>query len=112
MDRALYGRLRLAIDPVGVRRADRDSESLVRWTGIREIGVSRAYVFLYLTDTVAIIVPRHAFPDKAAFRAFRDLACRYHEAATTAPFAEQDRPQPETYHAKDDRIRDGGPPGI
>src|SRR5439155_1020677 len=104
------GRQRVAIDPEGVHYSTREADGLLRWSAVQQVGRSGGHVFLYLTAVSALVVPRRAFANEEAFRAFHRLARQYREDAATARFPAADRPPAETYHARDDRLREGGPP--
>jgi hypothetical protein len=111
-NRRALGPHRVLLDPEGIRHVTRDEEGLLRWTGVREVCSNKDYLFLYLNATVAFIIPRRAYPDDTAFLTVSDNARRWHQEAATAPFSNRNKTSPETFHAKDDRIHDSGPPGL
>jgi branched-subunit amino acid transport protein len=52
------------------------------WRDIWKVVATNQYVFIYLSDTAAHIVPRRAFPDELKFEEFRDTVIRYYRPST------------------------------
>jgi hypothetical protein len=71
--------LQVAAD--GLSMSDPSGTGTTRWHAVRWIVQHPEYVFFYLTDTQAVIVPKRAFADERGFDEFVDTARSYHAEA-------------------------------
>ena len=66
----------------GIYLSTPDGEHLHYWRGVENIQMTATYVFFYLTDIQAVVVPARAFRSEAQFHAFVDLARKFWHGAT------------------------------
>ena len=84
-------RLILAAD--GLYLVTPDSQTFLRWSGVRKIEQTDEQAFFITGERQGQIVPRRAFDSESAFDDFVDLACRYHDRPLLAfPEPEEGRP--------------------
>ena len=72
-DGTTLGERTLQVVADGLLVKNREVESLVRWSGLREVVETKDSIYLFLDTNIAIIVPRRAFPDVASAGAFLSL---------------------------------------
>jgi hypothetical protein len=78
---SLVGPRTIALSEDGVRQLAPLHQGFTTWEGVLEVAQTGAYLFL-MTDTLAgYVVPRRAFADDAAWRAFAQCARTRLEAA-------------------------------
>jgi len=80
-NRRLFDPKSLQVAADGLSMYDPSGTATTRWHAVRWIVKHPEYVFFYLTDTQAVIVPRRAFADGRAFDEFVDAARRYYQEA-------------------------------
>ena len=59
----------------------RTSESKLVWSAIHKVTDSKAYIYLFVSKTYAVIVPKRAFPNVEDAAAFYAAATTYHHNA-------------------------------
>ncbi len=79
--RGVLGEHELEIRDDGLVERTDVNESVHRWAGFHKIITKRGYLFIYVTDANAHIVPRRFFASEQAERAFRDELERHINAA-------------------------------
>jgi hypothetical protein len=88
-ERHALGWRRLAINAQGLVIISELSRTEMKWAALRKIALAEGYVFLYISDDQAVILPRRPFAGDEEFQQFLTAARRYwkaaREAATTAP---------------------------
>jgi hypothetical protein len=89
-DQRRAGPLRLLVGPEGIIRETTVSRSDLVWAGVPRVVVTNRYVFLYVAQQQAVVVPRRAFPDREEFEKFVALVKGYQQAAQ--PPADEDAP--------------------
>jgi hypothetical protein len=87
----ILGWARVVLDAQGLHVTSDFSSCLYLWKGIDKVLITYEYIFIYVTTTLAQIVPAQAFADRSDFNAFADAARRYHAAAGVG---EEERPRP------------------
>jgi len=75
---------RLEISTQGIYCSGAQGESRTKWAAILEIAVTSNAIYMHLTSVQAFIVPRHAFPDDAAFDNFARKARALWSAAVAS----------------------------
>jgi hypothetical protein len=75
------GKHTLSITSAGVTDKTRFGNTVTTWRDVRKVVATNEHVFIYVSDTVAHVVPRRDFPDEARFHEFRDAVIRYVRAA-------------------------------
>jgi hypothetical protein len=80
-DRGIVGRHTLSLTATGVTDKTSFGKTVTTWREVRKAVATHEYVFIYVSDTVAHIVPRRAFPDQTGFHEFRDTVFRHMRAA-------------------------------
>jgi len=78
----IVGKHTLSLTSGGLTDKASHGRTKTGWRDVRKVVTTNQYVFIYLSDTVAHIVPRRAFPDERGFHEFRDTVIRYFRAAT------------------------------
>ncbi len=78
----IVGKHTLSLSADGVLDKTSHGRTKTGWRDVHKVVATNEYVFIYLSDTVAHIVPRRAFPDEQRFHEFRDTVIRYFRAAT------------------------------
>jgi len=68
----LLGRHELEIGEDGLAERTEINESLYRWSGFQKLRKSRNYLFLYVTDHSAHVVPKRAFSSARAAAEFEN----------------------------------------
>jgi hypothetical protein len=69
---------RLTIDAEGIHATSEFASSVYLWHGIDRIGQTPDHAFFYINTTMAIVLPRAAFREDAAFKDFVNMARRYY----------------------------------
>lgn len=69
-DGAVVGRHRLVMDGIGITLTTQAAEMQVKWPDMAHVRVTDTHLCLMDDSGQALIVPRHAFADQAAFDAF------------------------------------------
>jgi hypothetical protein len=80
-DKGIVGKHTLSITSAGVTDKTRFGNTVTTWRDVRKVVATNEHVFIYVSDTVAHVVPRRDFPDEARFHEFRDAVIRYVRAA-------------------------------
>ncbi len=75
--RGLLGTHELEIRDEGLLERTDVNESLHRWSGFHKLIETRRHLYIYVTDTMAHIVPRRSFASEQAEWAFRDELRRH-----------------------------------
>jgi hypothetical protein len=71
----------LEITPEGLTARTESRAMTILWHVVPRIAEGEGYVFIYLTDKEAFVVPERAFPDTPQFEEFIDTAREYHAEA-------------------------------
>jgi hypothetical protein len=71
--------VRVTISPGELRSVTRGSTNTYQWSLVWRIGVTSSHIFVYLTTSNAILIPRRAFGDHAHSEAFIALARQYQQ---------------------------------
>lgn len=77
----LFQRRTLEITEDALQLSDQSGANSTRWHAIPWIIENGEYAYFYLTDQLAIILPKRAFADTRQFEEFVDTARRYQEEA-------------------------------
>jgi len=80
-DRGVVGRHTLSLTSAGVTDKTSFGKTVTTWRDVRKAVATNEYVFVYISDAVAHIVPRRAFSDDSGFLEFRDAVIRHMRAA-------------------------------
>jgi hypothetical protein len=81
--RKRLGPTRIELRPDGVAAASPIGATIFDWKAISEIVATNDYLFLHLDSLSALMVPRRAFADDAAFDRFADAARLYQRNASS-----------------------------
>lgn len=65
---------RLSLSEPGVNVVNSDFQSLVSWSGIKRVVGSKERLFLFISSTMAFIVPRRVFETDAEFQGWVEFA--------------------------------------
>jgi hypothetical protein len=79
--KALFEAQRLKLTQEGLLSESQTSSTFFRWYCVEHIGFTPTHAFIYTAPTHALVVPRRAFENEAAFKAFIDTAMRYRESS-------------------------------
>ncbi|MCJ7522354.1 MAG: YcxB family protein [Dehalococcoidia bacterium] len=79
--RGAVGGHRLSITRSAVTDKAGSGKTTTNWTDVKKVVLMDNYVFIYIGDTSAHIVPKRAFPDETAWKEFKDTIGRYYQAA-------------------------------
>jgi hypothetical protein len=77
----LLGRKEVSITPVEIVETGASRSTTVRWSCVQRIEQAPDVLYVYISATEAIVLPRRAFADEAAFAAFHAAARQYWEAS-------------------------------
>ena len=72
--------IRIEIGPTRISATDRESGATYTWPATRQIRAARAGVVIYVEPSGALLVPRRAFDDQAAFVYFLNAAYKLRRA--------------------------------
>ncbi len=78
----LFCRHRTTLSPEGVTRAGEFGQTSVVWRAVERVVVTDDYAYIYTSALAAIIIPRRAFADAAAFREFVHAAGEFQAKAS------------------------------
>jgi hypothetical protein len=79
--RGAFGRRRMTITPDTVTEAGELTVTTKKWAAVDKIVEDQRHVYFYVSALSAFILPKSAFPNEDAFRAFLETAERYHREA-------------------------------
>jgi hypothetical protein len=82
------------------------------WTSIASVSATPNYLFIYLSESEAQIVPRRAFHSEAEFRAFVEAAQGYHARAGLERFADARPPSGPDRVSENPPAKPGGESGV
>ncbi len=78
----LVGKHTLSLSADGVLDKASHGKTKTGWRDVKKVVATSQYVFIYISDTVAHIVPSSAFDDEQGFHEFRDTVIRHFRAVT------------------------------
>jgi len=78
--RGAVGKHRLSVTNNAVTDKAGSGKTMTRWSDVKKVVLMDNYVFIYVSDTSAHIVPKRAFPDETAWKEFKDTLSRYYQA--------------------------------
>jgi YcxB-like protein len=87
-NRGTLGDHHLLLAPAGITESTKVSTSTWTWAGIPKVAQDRAYIFLYVQQNLAHVIPKRAFKSAAESKEFYDTAVRYWKSASTGPGAD------------------------
>ena len=79
-DNRVTGKHKLSLTPDAVTDKTGSGKTKTKWRDVRKLVATNQYLYIYISDTLAHIVPRRAFASEAEFREFVDSAMRYYKA--------------------------------
>lgn len=91
--RALYGTdmvKTLTLAPEGLIDQSPLNSGRIKWAAIEDVLETRSSLYFVLSEYMATVAPKRAFPDEASFKAFADKARDYKTAAQEAAPQVQD----------------------
>lgn len=71
---------RIKITPEGVESKTDFKESKVRWNAVEQIVSTGDHIFIFVSPTVAEIIPKRAFSDETSYKEFIEIARKFHSA--------------------------------
>ncbi|MGH7172524.1 MAG: YcxB family protein [Gemmataceae bacterium] len=74
-----YQDIRVILSPNQLRTVSRASTTTYDWSVVWHIGLTRKHIFLCLTKTMSLVIPRRAFRDPAHGEEFVALARQYRQ---------------------------------
>ncbi len=80
-DGAILATRTIRIDEEGFEDRSPVGEEKRKWSGIREILENQNYIYLFVDEHMAFIIPKGAFPDSDTARAFIDSARSHWQSA-------------------------------
>jgi len=81
-DRGVVGRHTLSLTSTGVTDKTSFGKTVTTWREVRKVVATNEYVFIYVSDAVAHVVPRRDFSDESKFHEFRDAVIRHMKVAS------------------------------
>ena len=72
--------IRIEVGPSQISATDRDSGATYTWPATQQIRAARAGAVIYVVPSGALLIPRRAFDDQAAFVYFLDAAHKLRRA--------------------------------
>jgi hypothetical protein len=82
-NQASRGTSEIRLSPMEIIVRDGLSSASIRWDAVEKIVEDVSYIYIYLSATEALIIPRRAFPGAAEFTTFAATARKYLAAAAT-----------------------------
>jgi hypothetical protein len=80
--KGMLGSHKLSLTSTGVTDKTGFGTTETAWRNVRKVVSTNEYVFIYISDTAAHIVPRRAFADAERFHEFRDTVIRHYRPMT------------------------------
>jgi hypothetical protein len=81
----LLGKKEVSITPVEIVEAGATRSTTVRWQAVQQIVQNGDALYVYISATEAMIIPRRSFADDAAFAAFKGAMLEYWGACRKQP---------------------------
>lgn len=78
-DGGITGRHKLSLKSDAVTDQAGSGKTKTRWADVHKLVATNSYLYIYIGDTSAHIVPKRAFESEAEFRKFVDTAMRYYK---------------------------------
>jgi hypothetical protein len=76
----ITGRHKLSLKSDAVTDQTGSGKTKTRWADVPKLVVTGSYLYIYISDTSAHIIPKRAFESEAEFKEFVDTAMRYYRA--------------------------------
>ena len=74
------GKHKLSITRSAVKETGRNSVTTTNWADVKKVVLMDKYVFIYISDSTAHIVPGRAFAGPSRWKEFKDTVQRYYGA--------------------------------
>ncbi|UCC61006.1 MAG: YcxB family protein [Dehalococcoidia bacterium] len=79
-DGGITGQHKLSLKSDSVTDQTGSGKTKTRWADVPKIVLTSSYLYIYISDTSAHIIPKRAFESETKFREFVDTAMRYYRA--------------------------------
>lgn len=84
-NRLLFAKRKVVVKADFIEEISAYSKSQFTWKGIERVEKHQDYLYVYISTMSAILIPRRAFADEAAFEAFYQKCQAYYNAAREKP---------------------------